>query len=242
MRIKKTFLAIIPAKEKSSRIKNKNILKFNGKSLVERTIEEAKKSKYLKYIYLSTDSKKIQSLAKKYDILKLNLRSKKFSGKLTTMHSVIKHEIKKIRLDYDYVIILQPTSPYRTFKDIDNACRKIIKNSDADCLVSCTKLPENYYPRKIMVRNKKYLNYLDLSSIFLNNLNLKTELKHKDNNFIKKYKNNFQLYFRNGAIYITKKNKIKRFIIGGRILSHEMHISKSLDINTYDDLKNINLV
>ena len=53
------FIALIPARANSIRIKNKNLIKFKGVSLVERTIITAKKSKYLNNIFLNSDSKKI---------------------------------------------------------------------------------------------------------------------------------------------------------------------------------------
>lgn len=235
----KKFLAIIPAKKKSFRIPNKNFIKFKGKTLVENTIETAKRSKFLNYIYLSTDSKKIQLLGKKYNLTSTGLRPKKYSGKLTTMHSVVKYEISRVKENFDYIVVLQPTSPFRSSKDIDNACKKIVNNTNADCLVSCTKLPENYYPGKIMVKNKKFYEFLDLSAIFLNNIKLSKLMKFKSQNFRKKHEKKDILYFRNGAIYITKKNRIKDYIIGGKILNYEMPLKNSLDINNKDDLKNL---
>ena len=59
MSIKKKFIAIIPAKKNSFRIPNKNLIKIKGKSLVAKSIEDAKKSKYIKEIFVSTDSQKI---------------------------------------------------------------------------------------------------------------------------------------------------------------------------------------
>ena len=239
MSIKKKFVAIIPAKKKSFRIPNKNLLKINGKSLVVKSIQDAKKSKYIKEIFVSTDSKKIFNIAKSYGLKNLGLRSKKFSGKLSTMHSVIKHEIKKISFDFDYLIILQPTSPYRSFKDIDNACKKMVKNKSADSLVSCSSLPENYHPKKLMLKENSFLKFFDLRSIFLNNLKINKNLKIFKTKSIGKINKKSLLLFRNGAIYITKREKISNYIIGGKIISYEMPFEKSLDINDYDDLKEL---
>ena len=57
-----TFLGYIPARKNSIRIKNKNIKFLNGKPLIDYTLEAAKKSKFIKYIYVSTDSNKIKSI------------------------------------------------------------------------------------------------------------------------------------------------------------------------------------
>ena len=75
------------------------------------------------------------------------------------MHSVIKYETKKIKDKFDYLVILQPTSPLRSSKDIDESCKLIKKNKNAHCLVSCSKLPNEFIPKKLMVNNGKFLNF-----------------------------------------------------------------------------------
>ena len=64
----KSFLAVIIARGGSKRLKNKNILKFQNKTLIERSFLEAKKSKYIDKIILSTENKKIIQIAKKLDL------------------------------------------------------------------------------------------------------------------------------------------------------------------------------
>ena len=151
------FIAIIPAKKNSFRVKNKNLRLFKGKSLLQHTIDQAKKSKFLDKIFLSSDSVKILNIAKKNNLSITGIRSKKFSGRKTTMHSVIKYELQKIREKFDYLVILQPTSPLRTSKDIDESCKMIKKNRKAHCLVSCTKLPDEFQPKKLMIKNDNFL-------------------------------------------------------------------------------------
>ena len=77
-KIYKNFICFIPAKSKSSRIKNKNLKKLNNKTLVEITINQAKSSNLFsnKDIVLSSDSKSILKIGKKLRIKTL-LRSKK---------------------------------------------------------------------------------------------------------------------------------------------------------------------
>ena len=57
----------------------------------------------------------------------------------------------------------------------------------------------------------------------------------------KKLKQEKNLFSRNGAIYIVKKSKINQFIIGGKMIIYQMPISRSLDINTNEDLKKLYL-
>ena len=241
----KKIIAIIPAKKKSYRIKNKNLLKFKGQTLVEKTAQDASRSKKLYKIYLSSDCETIRKKIKKFKNIEiLSKRTSRFSGKNATMHSVVKHELRKIKINYDYIMILQPTSPLRNYKDIDKACELISKkNLKVDSLVSCTHLPEEYEPKKIMVQKNFHLEFLDLKAIFLNNLKINKLLMNKKKfKFMKKQKNRNLYYFRNGAIFITSKKKILDYIVGGKIINYEMPFSRSLDINSYSDLEKLNLI
>jgi len=65
---KAKIIAFIPAKKNSRGLKNKNLKKLNDLSLVELTIINAKKSKFINEIYLSSDSNKILDIGKKQKI------------------------------------------------------------------------------------------------------------------------------------------------------------------------------
>ena len=64
--IKKNSIAIIPARYNSKRIPGKNLKKFNGKPVIAATIEKLKKSKLFDRIIVSTDSKEIALISKKF--------------------------------------------------------------------------------------------------------------------------------------------------------------------------------
>ena len=90
--MKKLFL--IPAKKNSQGIKSKNLLKINGKSLVERTLKECFSSKITKLIYVSSDSEDILNLSKKYNAIPIK-RPKKFCTNKASINSVILHFISR---------------------------------------------------------------------------------------------------------------------------------------------------
>ena len=77
---KKKILALIVAREifYSKRLKNKNLLKLRNKTLIERTFDTARKSKYIDKIILSTESKKIIKTAKSFGLNTPRIRPKKF--------------------------------------------------------------------------------------------------------------------------------------------------------------------
>ena len=83
------IIAIIPAKEQSKRLKNKNLLKIQGKTLLEHAINYVKKSNYIDYLVVSTESKKIKTFLKKFKIPHIN-RPKKLCGEAPLIE-VYKH-------------------------------------------------------------------------------------------------------------------------------------------------------
>ena len=210
-----SFLAYIPARKNSIRVKNKNILKLEDRPLIHYTLRAAKKSKYINYIYISTDSQKIKKLAEKEKIKFYNLRKKNLSGSKITMHKLLVSELNILKNKFpkfNYIVLLQPTSPLRTEYDIDKSCKLFLKNNrKANCLVSTTTLNKSCDENKIMYSNGKYLQF-----------------KKKGN-----YK---EKRLRNGpALMIMKKDKIKKNLLSGKILDFKMSRKKSIDINIYKD-------
>lgn len=220
--VKKKFIAIIPARGGSKQIKNKNIKKFLGKPLINWTIEAAIKSKVIDKIYVSTDSKKIVQVCKKFkDKISISNRPKRLSSGNTKMIDVIKEFSKKNNLEKENLlglIILQPTSPLRISEDILNSCKLFIKH-EPDSLISINKISHIYNPESIYKKK----------GIFIKKLNQNKTIPIRQ----KKPK-----YFSgNGAaIYITHKKNINKFIVGGKkIIGYEMPLSRSIDIDTEYD-------
>jgi CMP-N,N'-diacetyllegionaminic acid synthase len=134
----KTFLAIIPARGGSKRLSRKNILPLLGKPLIGWTIEQAKKSKYLDRIIVSTENEEISEVSKSFgaEVLK---RPEDLAQDDTPTSDVIIHVIENLEKEgfkYDFIVLLEPTSPLRKDDDIDNAIEIISNNSYAYSLVS----------------------------------------------------------------------------------------------------------
>lgn len=193
----KKILAIIPARGGSKGIKNKNIKKINKKPLIFWTINEAKKSKKISKIIVSTDSSKIKKVSLKYNISVPFLRPKNIAKDNSTDYTLIKHALdffKKKKFFFDYVILLQPTSPLRTHKDIDNCINFGIRNKIKTLVSFCKVKSEHpnflfYYKKKRLIRylkSKKKVEtirqkvqdlYFPEGSIFLSDVS--TYLKYK---------------------------------------------------------------
>jgi len=154
------FLGIIPARGGSKSIKNKNIRKINKKPLIYYTIQNAKNSRYLTDLIISTDSKIIANISKKFNVSVPFLRPKKLSKDKSNIIDTLLYTLKKMEKIhskiYDYIVLLQPTSPNRRPKEIDECIKKIIKKK-SDSLISLCKL-SHPHPVKLkkIIKNKIY--------------------------------------------------------------------------------------
>ena len=134
---KKTYLAIIPARGGSKRLPRKNVLNLNGKPLLAWSIEAGLNSKYIDEVVVTSDDTEILSIAKYYGALLIN-RPPELSNDTATTFDAIKHTIENVK-KYDYVILLQPTSPYRSRKHIDEAI-ELLESKNASAVVSVCEM------------------------------------------------------------------------------------------------------
>ena len=121
--MKKKVVVVIPAKKKSRRLKNKNILPIKGKPMFLYLADEIKKSKKIDEIIISSDCKKIKeiSLSNNYKFVQ---RPKKLTYENAEKQDVVVHTIKKLYSKSnkpETVISLQPNSPELKYKDLENA-------------------------------------------------------------------------------------------------------------------------
>lgn len=138
---KSEIYAVIPARSGSKRIKNKNVLKFKGKSLIEYSIISAIKSQSFlrKNIILSSDDKNLKKYSEKYDIT-FHLRKKTFARDKTTMQTTLKNIIKECNISIDNILVLlQPTSPLRSDSIIDKSIKLLSKDKKSTSIISVIK-------------------------------------------------------------------------------------------------------
>ena len=135
-------VCLICARGGSKEIKNKNITKILGKPLIAWSIIQALKSKIFKKVYVSTDSKKIAKISKKYGAEVPFLRSKKLSNDKISKFLVWKDAIKKIEKISNkkvrYLVDFDCTNPIREKKEIYGVINLLKKNKKADgCITIC---------------------------------------------------------------------------------------------------------
>jgi CMP-N-acetylneuraminic acid synthetase len=151
------IIALICARGGSKGIKNKNLLKLNGHSLLAHSILTAKKIKLIKSIYVSTDSKKIANEAKKYGAAVPFLRPKIFANDSSPEIYAWRHAVtflkNNINLSPDYIVSIPTTSPLRKPIDIINAINKA-KITNADIVFAITPSSKNPYFNMVINKNK----------------------------------------------------------------------------------------
>ncbi len=218
---KKIYHAIILARGGSKEIKNKNIVKINNKPLIYWSIKECLKSKNIKETWVSSDSEKILTIAKKFGA-KIIKRPKRYSADTTSSEKSWLHAItylKKRKIIFDYVVGVQPTSPIRSYIDFDNAINLTNKNK-FDSLFTSLKIKDYF----VWKENKKKLEA---------NYNYKKRPRRQV--IISKYLENGSFY-----IFNTKKFLKEKCRLFGKIGTYSQNKIKSFQIDDKEDLKIIN--
>ncbi|QDM00880.1 acylneuraminate cytidylyltransferase family protein [Aliarcobacter butzleri] len=219
----RTFLAIIPARGGSKGLPGKNIKELCGKPLISWSIEAGLKSKYLDEVMVTTDSKDIAYIAKQYGASVPFLRPDVLASDTATSFDAIKHTIEfyKNELDkeFNYIVLLEPTSPLRRGSDIDTAIEQLF-NSNADSIVGICRT-EDQNPAFLVFKNEK-----DFISGYENH-DIKV-LRRQD---IK------DVYFFEGTIYISKTDVLlnKKTFYHENTIGYVVPKYKSLEIDDIDD-------
>lgn len=204
------ILAIIPARAGSKGIPNKNIRIINGKPLIYYSISNAKKSKLITDVLVSTDSPEVKIIASQMGI-RYKDRNSNLCGDSITLDSVIYDAIPK-DVSWDYVVTMQPTSPTLKVETLDSAIQFAIDN-DLDTLISAINKPHLSWGEK---DGKKVPNYKER----LNRQYLPP------------------CYLETGAFVISKFSVITgKTRIGQKVDVFNVSEDEAIDIDTFEDLE-----
>lgn len=214
----KKILAIIPARGGSKRLPRKNILPIAGKPLIQWTIEASLDSKYIDSTFVSTDCSEIAETAKSCGAQVPYLRSDILSNDTATSMDVVLDAIDNYERSgqvFDFVLLLQPTSPLRTTGDIDGAI-EMFQSKSADAVVSVTECEHS----------PLWSNTLP-SDFSLSNFIPDSVLKQRSQDLPKYYR-------LNGAIYLFNVKHVKEgisYLSLPRSFAYAMDKSHSIDID-----------
>ena len=169
------ILLIIPARKGSKGVPKKNSRLLGNKPLVSYTIELAKKFKSDQVdILVTSDCKNILSIARKNNVITY-LRSNALSDDKATMLDVVEDVLKNVNKEYESIILLQPTCPFRKEKHLKEAI-DILESKKYSSAISYIKVDDHHPARMYKIKNNlmeplepKYesLNRQDLPNIYL---------------------------------------------------------------------------
>lgn len=212
-------LGVVPARGGSKGIRRKNLVVLGGKPLLKWTLDAAKHSK-LDRIIVSTDDDEIATHAEQCGIEVPFRRPTELSDDSAFTIDVVLHALKTLRGGFDAVMVLQPTSPFRSTTDI-NACLKMLNESAADSVISMVNVG-GHHPARMKFIESGYL---------------------VDPSFVEEFENQPRqnlrpMYIRNGAIYLTRTTVLEsRSFQGRRSLAYEMPSERSVNIDNVIDLQ-----
>ena len=210
-------LAIILGRKNSKRLKGKNLLKIGGKTLVERAIDNAIKSKKFSKIIISSDDEKILNLKKKYNFIDFVKRKKNLSGSKVKVIQVVLN-ILKLNKDFQTATILLPTCPLRRHTDIISAFKIFEKN-----YLNTISVSKYEFPPEFSIFKSGNLYTPGNSSPLLKNKTRSQEFKK----FLKP----------NGAIYIATVKRLLKYknFYNKKINVFVMPRERSIDIDNEID-------
>lgn len=156
----KKVLAVVPARKGSKGLPGKNTLNLCGKPLILWTLEKAKISKYIDNILVTTDSSDTQEIAINFGVEAPFLRPQNLSSDTASSIDVVKHCLdfyeKEYLQTFDLVILLEPTSPLREDRDIDQMLEILVDNyENFDSIISVGEVSE--HPSILKSITGKYL-------------------------------------------------------------------------------------
>ena len=156
----KKILAVVPARGGSKDIKNKNLKKIKGSSLIQITASILESIKYIDCSMISTDSLAIASEGKKFGLKFFQKRSKNLSddriGDAPVLREALLSTEKELKIKFDIILMTQVTSPLRTKKNIID-CIKLIIDKNLDAVWSVSKIDKKHHPLKQLKIYKKNL-------------------------------------------------------------------------------------
>jgi N-acylneuraminate cytidylyltransferase/CMP-N,N'-diacetyllegionaminic acid synthase len=228
----KRVLAVVPARAGSKSLPKKNLIVLNNKRLVGWPIEAAIETGICDRIVCSTDSSEIAEIAREYGAEIPFIRPTELASDETPTSEVLLHTIEYFEKKsefFDYILLLEPTSPLTTSEDIKLAFKKFHENIEiSDSLVSITENVAGHPDFSFRLSDKSGI----ISSVSM------SPWVHKRRQDIE------SCFFIEGSLYIStvKSFKEKGSFIHDRTIGFIVPKWKSFEIDDELDLKIIEMI
>lgn len=215
----KTVLGLITARGGSKGLPRKNVLQAGGRPLIAWTIAAAKNSEAINRLVLSSDDDEIIATAQAWGCDVPFRRPPDLANDKASSMDVVLHALKELP-GYEYLVLLQPTSPLRTGADIDAAITLMDKYGASSCVSVCEAEQSPYWMYTLQSDNK-------LISLLppLNGISRRQDLP--------------PVFVLNGAIYIARIDKLlqSHSFLNEDTVAYKMPIDRSIDIDTFADFE-----
>lgn len=216
----KQVLAVIPARGGSKGVPGKNIRAVGGKPLIAWTIEAARNSRFVDRVILSSDDQEIMHVAREHGCEVPFEREARLAEDDTPTIDVVLDALDRCP-GYDWVLLLQPTSPLRTASDIDQAIERCVQHRAPACVSVCPAQESPYWMFTVQADAQLQPLLPDVR------LTRRQDLP--------------PVYSLNGAIYLARTEWLrqeKKFISQGTV-AYEMPVQRSVDLDTESDFQQL---
>jgi CMP-N,N'-diacetyllegionaminic acid synthase len=217
-------IAIITARGGSKGLPRKNVLSVAGVPLIGLTIQAALESETIHRVFVTTEDEEIKTVSLQFGAEIID-RPLELAADSTGSDAVLEHAIEQLitkDLKFDTVILLQPTSPLRTYKHINEAIQ-IFNQKKADCVISVFEPSHTPVKAYIEKNDGKIVGLYEPGAPYARRQDLPRS------------------YQPNGAIYVFAVNKFiqQKKIPRDNVFPYVMSELQSVDIDTYEDLVHV---
>lgn len=214
----KRILGLIPARGGSKGLPGKNIRPLAGKPLLAWTIEAALQSGFVDRVVLSSDDESILACGRQWGADVPFVRPAHLAADDTPGTAVVQHALEQLP-GYDHVVVLQPTSPLRSGKDIDGAIERLFSTKAPAC-VSVTMAEKSPYWMFFLSGDYRLQPVLPFADRAVNRQSLP------------------DVYVLNGAVYVAEIGWLQQSgsFLSEQTVAYLMPVDRSVDIDSERDL------
>ena len=216
----KKILGLIPARGGSKRLPNKNILPLGGKPLIVWAIMAAQASRYIDRIILSSDDQEIIKIARLHGCDVPFVRPAELSTDKSDSSSVALNALDNLEESFDYLALIQPTSPFVQGADIDGCIDLCIARNANSCVSVSEASKPPFWTYTIDEKDKLNTVMGDIDNRPLQHTGIPT------------------YYTLNGSVFVAKTDWLRkrRDFVGQGTVAYQMEKKRSIDIDTQWDL------
>lgn len=215
----KKVLAITLARGGSKGIFKKNITPILGKPLIEYTVEEVKKSKYVDEYIIGTDDSEIKKISQKLDVIVFD--RKIVSDYQTSAEGLL--EVIEFYNSYDYIVEVMCTNPLKSVLDLDRVI-ELLDSNEGSSVTSVTQVIDNHPTRLKYIVNGKLQGF--------------DKNENPDKPGFRRQDLTPKAYVRNGSFYAMRRNNLvkDKSRLNNNIIPYIMDLNRSVNIDEPIDL------